>query len=50
MGISDGPLWGGFSQFTRLPETNVVKLPDVTHLMMPLHCYGRIDFLAHVSG
>ena len=27
-GFQTGPLWGGFSQFTKLPETNVVKLQD----------------------
>jgi len=27
-GFQTGPLWGGFAQFTHLPEVNVVKLPD----------------------
>ena len=26
-GFQTGPLWGGFAQYTRLPEVNVVKLP-----------------------
>jgi NADPH:quinone reductase-like Zn-dependent oxidoreductase len=27
-GFQTGPLWGGFAQYTHLPEVNVVKLPD----------------------
>ena len=27
-GFESGPLWGGFAQYTRLPEVNVVKLQD----------------------
>src|ERR671924_2022775 len=27
-GFQTGPLWGGFAQYTQLPEVNVVKLPD----------------------
>ncbi len=27
-GFQTGPLWGAFSQYTHLPEVNVVKLPD----------------------
>ncbi|MGI0028152.1 MAG: zinc-binding dehydrogenase [Nitrososphaera sp.] len=27
-GFQTGPLWGGFSQYTHLPEVNVTKLPD----------------------
>ena len=27
-GFESGPLWGGFSQYTHLPEYNVVKLQD----------------------
>ena len=27
-GFETGPLWGGFAQYTHLPEANVVKLPD----------------------
>jgi alcohol dehydrogenase len=27
-GFQTGPLWGGFAQFTKLPEVNVVKLPS----------------------
>ena len=27
-GYQTGPLWGGFSEFTHLPETNVVKIPN----------------------
>jgi alcohol dehydrogenase len=27
-GFQTGPLWGGFAQFTHLPEVNVVKIPD----------------------
>ena len=27
-GFQTGPLWGGFSQYTHLPEVNVVKLHD----------------------
>ena len=27
-GFQTGPLWGGFSQYTHLPEVNVAKLPD----------------------
>jgi NADPH:quinone reductase-like Zn-dependent oxidoreductase len=27
-GFESGPLWGGFSQYTHLPEVNVVKLQD----------------------
>jgi alcohol dehydrogenase len=26
-GFQTGPLWGGFAQFTKLPEVNVAKLP-----------------------
>jgi alcohol dehydrogenase len=27
-GFQTGPLWGGFAQYTHLPEVNVVTLPD----------------------
>jgi NADPH:quinone reductase-like Zn-dependent oxidoreductase len=27
-GFQTGPLWGGFAQYTHLPEVNLVKLPD----------------------
>jgi NADPH:quinone reductase-like Zn-dependent oxidoreductase len=27
-GFQTGPLWGGFAQYTHLPEVNAVKLPD----------------------
>jgi len=27
-GFETGPLWGGFAEYTHLPETNVVKIPD----------------------
>ena len=27
-GFQTGPLWGGFSQYTHLPEVNIAKLPD----------------------
>ena len=27
-GFQTGPLWGGFAQITKLPEVNVVKLPN----------------------
>ncbi len=27
-GFQTGPLWGGFSQYTHMPEVNIVKLPD----------------------
>ncbi len=27
-GFQTGPLWGGFAQYTHMPEVNVVKLPD----------------------
>jgi NADPH:quinone reductase-like Zn-dependent oxidoreductase len=27
-GFQTGPLWGGFAQYTHLPEVNVSKLPD----------------------
>ena len=27
-GFQTGPLWGGFSEFTHLPEVNAVKIPD----------------------
>ena len=27
-GFQTGPLWGGFAQYTYLPEVNVVKIPD----------------------
>ncbi|CAN5651611.1 zinc-binding dehydrogenase [soil metagenome] len=27
-GFQTGPLWGGYCQYTHLPEVNVVKLPD----------------------
>lgn len=27
-GFQTGPLWGGFAQYTQLPEVNVVKIPD----------------------
>ena len=27
-GFQTGPLWGGFAQYTHLPEVNVAKLPD----------------------
>ena len=28
MGLSDRTIMGGFAQYTRLPEVNVVKVPD----------------------
>ena len=27
-GFQSGPLWGGFAQYTHLPEVNVAKLPE----------------------
>jgi NADPH:quinone reductase-like Zn-dependent oxidoreductase len=27
-GFQTGPLWGGYAQYTHMPEANVVKLPD----------------------
>src|SRR5574342_805718 len=27
-GFQTGPLWGGFAQYTYLPEVNVIKVPD----------------------
>jgi NADPH:quinone reductase-like Zn-dependent oxidoreductase len=27
-GFETGPLWGGFSEYTHLPEVNVVRIPD----------------------
>ncbi len=27
-GFQSGPLWGGFGQYTHLPEVNVAKLPE----------------------
>ncbi|MFZ0329207.1 MAG: zinc-binding dehydrogenase [Nitrososphaeraceae archaeon] len=27
-GFQTGPLWGGFTQYTHLPEVNVLKIPD----------------------
>ncbi|HKX82501.1 MAG TPA: zinc-binding dehydrogenase [Nitrososphaera sp.] len=27
-GFQTGPLWGGFAQYTHLPEVNAIKLPD----------------------
>ena len=27
-GFQTGPLWGGFAQYTHLPEVNVAKLPE----------------------
>ncbi len=27
-GFQTGPLWGGYAQYTRMPEGNVVKLPE----------------------
>jgi NADPH:quinone reductase-like Zn-dependent oxidoreductase len=27
-GFQTGPLWGGFAQYTHLPEVNIVKLPE----------------------
>ncbi|HEY7081922.1 MAG TPA: zinc-binding dehydrogenase [Nitrososphaeraceae archaeon] len=27
-GFQSGPLWGGFAQYTHLPEVNVAKIPD----------------------
>ncbi|MEW5840251.1 MAG: zinc-binding dehydrogenase [Thermoproteota archaeon] len=27
-GFQTGPLWGGYAQYTHMPETNVVRLPD----------------------
>lgn len=27
-GFQTGPLWGGFAQYTYLPEVNVIKIPD----------------------
>ena len=27
-GFQTGPLWGGFAQYTHMPEVNVVKIPD----------------------
>ena len=27
-GFETGPLWGGFAQYTYLPEVNAIKIPD----------------------
>ena len=27
-GFQTGPLWGGFAQYTHLPEVNVAKIPE----------------------
>jgi len=27
-GFETGPMWGGYCEYTRLPETNAVKIPD----------------------
>ena len=49
-GFQTGPLWGGFAQFAKLPEVNVVKLPSgISFNDAASHCYGRINFLAYVS-
>src|ERR1051326_9175664 len=32
-GFQTGPLWGGYAQYTHLPEVNVVKIPDDVSLV-----------------
>ena len=27
-GFETGPLWGGYCEYTHLPEVNVVKIPE----------------------
>ena len=31
-GFQTGPLWGGYCEYTHLPEVNVVKIPDKYHM------------------
>ena len=47
-GFQTGPLWGGFAQYTHLPEVNVVKLPDnVSFTDAAAISMVRHDSLAH---
>ena len=49
-GFQTGPLWGGFAQYTHLPEVNVAKLPDnVSFNDVCGNIHGRNDCMAHVS-
>ena len=47
-GFQTGPQWGGFAQYTHLPEVNVVKLPDnVSFTDAAAISMVRHDSLAH---
>ena len=49
-GFQTGPLWGGFSQYTHLPEVNVAKLPDnVSFNDAASSVDGWYDCMAYVS-
>ena len=49
-GFQTGPLWGGFAQYTYLPEVNVIKIPDNLSFQDASGIfYGQDDFLAHAS-
>ena len=49
-GFQTGPLWGGFSQYTHLPEVNVAKLPDnVSFNDAGSSVDGWYDCMAYVS-
>ena len=37
-GFQTGPLWGGFAQYTHLPEVNVLSSQKMCHLMMLPQC------------
>ena len=50
-GFQTGPLWGGFAQYTHLPEVNVAKIPDnVSFESAAGNFDGRDDFMAYVGG
>ena len=50
-GFQTGPLWGGFAQYTHLPEVNVSKIPEnVSFEAAASGLNGWDDCLAYVSG
>ncbi len=49
-GFQTGPLWGGFAQYTHLPEVNVSKIPEnVSFEAASSGLNGWDDCLAYVS-
>jgi alcohol dehydrogenase len=46
-GFQTGPLWGGFAQYTHLPEVNVAKIPENVSYQ---DFDGWYDCMAYVSG